>query len=214
MNRFLLKIRALAFCAAAVLGLQLLAGCETLQSNGGSEATNGSANMTAEPQPVVPTGDTSTLVQLGDKLTIQFFDAPLPETEQIVREDGSITLPMNQTVRAAGKTKGELEQAIHNLYVPKFYRRMTVNVKPEERSYFVAGEVRNPGQRVHSGSITVLKAIGAAGDFTDFANRKKIDLFRANGQVIRVNGKEAAKDPNKDLPVYPNDRVYVHRRFF
>ena len=46
------------------------------------------------------------------------------------------------------------------------------------------------------------------------ANKKKIDVFRSNGEKVRLNGKKALEDPSKDVPVYPGDRVHVYRRFF
>ena len=162
-------------------------------------------------------GTINTMFRPGDKVMIDFADNPsMPSPwPQTVREDGTITLPMNQTIVAAGKRKGELEQEIHGLYVPKLLRRLTVNVRPEERTYFVRGEVKQPGQRPHTGSITALKAISAAGDFTDFANRKRVEVIRADGQKVMLNARKALQNPSRyDVPVYPNDTVYVHRRFF
>jgi polysaccharide export outer membrane protein len=152
----------------------------------------------------------------GDKILIDFADNPsMPASwPQTVREDGTITLPQNQTLVAAGKQKRELEQEIRALYVPKLLRRLTVNVRAEERSYFVRGEVKQPGQRPHTGLMTALKAIAAAGDFTDFANRRRIEIIRGDGEKIMMNGKKALNDPSEDVPVYPGDTIYVHRRFF
>jgi polysaccharide export outer membrane protein len=150
----------------------------------------------------------------GDEIVIDFDVPGIPNSwPQTVREDGTITLPLlSETAVAAGKQKGELEQAIHALYVPEKYRRMTVNIRSKERSYFVRGEVKLPRQRHHTGSITALQAISAAGDFTDYANRNKIDVIRATGEKIRLNGEKALKTPSLDIPVYPNDTVYVYRR--
>jgi protein involved in polysaccharide export with SLBB domain len=200
MSRFILAFGSL------VLGLQL--GC----------ATPGGATPMAEDPATAPVepGLTSTEYRPGDRINIDFIDtAGLPSNwQQTVREDGTITLPLGQIVRAAGLRKGELESAIHDLYVPRILRRLTVNVRSEQRSYFVSGEVKNPGQKEHTGLITAMKAVAAAGDFTDFANKSKIEIIRANGQKIKVNGKKALDDPSRDEPVYPGDRVHVHRRFF
>jgi protein involved in polysaccharide export with SLBB domain len=150
----------------------------------------------------------------GDKILIDFADNPgiPPSWQQTVREDGMIGLPFNQTVQAAGKQKAQLEQAIHDLYVPKILKRLTVNIRAEQRYFFVTGEVENPGQKDHTGSMTVLRAIGAAGDFTDFADKGDIEVFRANGEIVKVNGKDILKGRSKDVPVFPGDRVHVNRR--
>lgn len=163
-------------------------------------------------------GDLSidTTYRPGDKLMIDFTNAPdMPPTWlQTVREDGTVTLPHNLTLTVSGKKKGEVEQEIHSLYVPKMYRRLTVNVRADDRFFFVRGEVKTPGQRPHTGSITALKAISAAGDFTDFANRKKVEIVRTNGEKLFLNATKALENPDLDIPVYPGDTVYVHRRFF
>ena len=148
-----------------------------------------------------------TKAQIGDKLTIQFTEPGLPSPwEQTIGENGRITLPLGQSVEAAGKTKAELEKAIHSVYVPELYRRMSVNVRLEDRYYWVKGEVRNPNQLKYISSVTILKAIAAAGDYTEFADRGHVRLVR-NGEMVRVSNK------NFDMPVYPGDTIIVDRRF-
>jgi protein involved in polysaccharide export with SLBB domain len=62
--------------------------------------------------------------------------------------------------------------------------------------------------------MTVLRAIQSAGDFTYFANRKKIKLIRENSQKFEINRYKAIEDPTQyDLPVYPNDQIIVHKRY-
>jgi protein involved in polysaccharide export with SLBB domain len=194
----------------AFLGLVLMIVAQVGCATGGATYSGANGGSMADD------GRIDTTYRQGDKIIIDFADNPSipPSWPQTVREDGTITLPFNQTLIAADKKKGELEQEIHKLYVPRLLRRLTVNVRAEERSYFVRGEVKNPGQKPHTGSITALKAVSAAGDFTDFANRRKIEIIRANGQKFEMNGKQALADPSKDVPVYPGDTVYVHRRFF
>jgi len=84
------------------------------------------------------------------------------------------------------KTAGELQNEIYDLYVPKLYRHLTVTVSTGDRVYYVTGEVKLPGRQLYAGQMTVTKAITTAGDFTDFANHRKVWLIRANGQRIKV----------------------------
>lgn len=182
----------------------------------GCVAPEGAANPVAAAGAPPPDGRINTTFQPGDRIAIDFADNQgLPNSwQQTIREDGTITLPLGQSLRAAGLRKGELEQAIQELYVPHILKRLTVNVRSEQRSYFVSGEVKNPGQKEHTGLITAMKAIAASGDFTDFANKSKIEIFRSTGEKIKVNGKKALRDASKDVPVYPGDRVHVYRRIF
>jgi protein involved in polysaccharide export with SLBB domain len=153
---------------------------------------------------------------VGDTVTVTLTGLPEliePHVEPI-KEDGTITMPNIGHVQAVGKTAGELQNAIYNLYVPKLYRHLTVTVNTGDRVYYVTGEVKSPGRQLYAGQMTVTKAITTAGDFTDFANHKKVWLIRANGQRIKINCDEALRDPYKDLPVYPNDQIQVPRRFW
>jgi polysaccharide export outer membrane protein len=152
-------------------------------------------------------GDTVSVTLTGLPETIE------PHIEPI-KEDGTITMPNIGHVQAAGKTAGELQNEIYNLYVPKLYRHLTVTVNTGDRVYYVTGEVKQPGRQLYAGQMTVTKAITTAGDFTDFANHKKVWLIRANGQRIKVNCNEALRDSSKDLPVYPNDQIQVPRRIW
>ena len=176
------------------------------------------------PTPPVMTGSPSTgytaaevaRFHVGDTVSVALTG--LPETiephVEPIKEDGTITMPNIGHVQAAGKTAGELQNEIYNLYVPKLYRHLTVTVNTGDRVYYVTGEVKQPGRQLYAGQMTVTKAITTAGDFTDFANHKKVWLNRANGQRIKVNCNEALRNPSKDPLVYPNDQIQVPRRFW
>jgi len=156
------------------------------------------------------------ILNVGDTVMISFTDTPTPIDikPQRVGEDGNIKLPYNVTVRAVGKTPSQLQDDIRKEYVPRIFVNLTANVKTEERFYYVDGEVRQPSRLPYFGDMTVLRAIATAGGFTDFANRKKVELRRANGQKFTINWEKALQDTKLDLPVFPNDQVTVHKRLF
>src|SRR5262245_45381740 len=170
------------------------------------------------------TGDSPTLVsrgqfsklRVGDLIIVNFSDQlnPPPRQEVNIPDGGVITLPFNVHVQAAGKTTTELEKDIRDAYVPNLFINLTVTVKTEQRAFFVDGEVKNPGRQLYLGEMTVLRAIGTAGGFTDFANRKNIELRRQNGQNVLVDYNKALKEASLDLPVYPNDHIIVKRHLF
>ena len=150
----------------------------------------------------------------GDVVIVTFSGTTeqiLPHEERI-KEDGNITLDYVGAVKAVGKTDGELQTEIHDLYVPKFYKRLTVVVKyGSELSYSVLGEVRSPGPKPYLPNTTVTKAIGAASGFTEFASKTDVVLTRANGTQIKINYKKAIKDPKFDPQVFPGDAINVRR---
>ena len=164
---------------------------------------------------VDPGALSASAMRVGDVVTVTFSDIPrdpsLPQKLQI-GEDGSVTLPYNVRVQAVGKTPRQLEQEIRGEYVPSIFKFLTVTVQTEQRAFFVGGEVKVPNRYPFVGEITVLRAIQSAGDFTDFANRKKIELIRENGERHQINWFKAIKDSRLDLPVIPNDQIIVHKR--
>jgi protein involved in polysaccharide export with SLBB domain len=158
-------------------------------------------------------------LHIGDTVTITFTDGPpdeqLAPLEKPIKEDGTITLPNIGRVKAAGKSPGELEDAIHDLYVPKYYKHLNVTVKASnDQVYYVRGEVQNKNRFIYSGPITVSKAITSAGDVTEFADKSDVTLIRANGNRFNLNLNRilAGKDP--DPPVYPGDQIDVGRKIF
>lgn len=159
---------------------------------------------------------TAARFHVGDTVTVDYSGTleKIEENVQTITEAGTITLPYIGAVRAAGLTAGELQREIQEDYVPKYYTQLTVTVSGQALVFYVGGEVKIPGRLVYTGGTTVTKAIQAAGDFTDFANRKKVLLIRNNGERVKVNCIKAAQDPSLDPPIYPGDQIMVPRRIF
>jgi protein involved in polysaccharide export with SLBB domain len=156
-------------------------------------------------------------LQVGEMISVSFHDLPAPgleTSEQRIAEDGTITLPYNRKVLAMDKTPVQLQEDVRKAYVPSLYLRMTVIVKAEERAFYVGGEVKLAGRQRYMDKITVLRAIQTAGDFTDFANRSKIQLIRANGESYIIDWDKAKKDSKFDLEVFPGDQIIVPKGIF
>lgn len=173
---------------------------------GGTDGNSGQTSGNAQDE----------LIHPGDSLTIAFSDLPTtyPQMTMRVNQDGTITLIENQTFTAAGKTRSQLEKEIRERYVPNIFKKMTVNISPQEQLFYVYGEVKNAGQQLYRPGLTVLKAIAAVGGFTDFAKRTKVTITRINGKKEREDCLDAQQHAAKDLPVYPGDTIHVPRRLF
>lgn len=153
---------------------------------------------------------------VGDMVRVIFsgVSETIQPHEERIKDDGTVTLPLIGAIIAVGKTPGEVQKIITDAYVPDYYKRLTVTVSSDMRVYYVGGQVRSPGRQQYIGTTTVTKAIQSASDFTDFANRKKVVLTRADGKKFTVNCIKAAKDPALDLPVFPGDKIEVPMRGF
>jgi protein involved in polysaccharide export with SLBB domain len=175
----------------------------------GPGTTTDTNNIVTEPS--------SDLLEPGNTITVSFSGlstVPIPYTCRI-REDGTISPPyLDKQIRAAGKTIGTLEQELEKEYVPKIYRTINVTIRTADRFYFVGGEVRQPSRQPYVGRITVTQAIQSAGDFTDFADQRKVRVIRANNKVQIVDCKAALENPTKDALIYPGDRIVVDSKLF
>jgi protein involved in polysaccharide export with SLBB domain len=217
----------------AIWGLLLagifLAGCQTGPSGtrfsevpgGPSKAANGSPADSA----VTPTSGSATLgesvnsinrpLKVGDLVKITLLDLPINPVpfDGRIREDGTVTLILNQTFTAAGKTPGALEKEIRDAYVPKKFKYMTVMVNLQEgsRFYYVDGEVKTPGQKPYVARIKLLEAIASAGGFSDFARKSKVRLTRTEGQKMTmiIDCQKAKTHPELNIEILPNDRIDV-----
>jgi protein involved in polysaccharide export with SLBB domain len=162
------------------------------------------------PQP--PDKGFGNILQVGDLVKVEFSGTPevIAPHEEHIKDDGTITLNLIGSIRAAGKTPGILQRDIQAAYVPRYYRQLTVTVKGADLFYYVGGEVRTPGRQLYLGPITVTGAIKSAGDFTDFAKKKEVKLKRGNGRVYTIN----AENPDSDAQVFPGDSITVLRRLW
>jgi polysaccharide export outer membrane protein len=192
--------KILSWGAAAVMLLTMawfVAGCGVF--GGGNPADN---------PPVAAAGD---IINVGDQLSVVFSDLPTTagasSFDQRVRDDGTITLLLNQTFQAAGKTRSQLEQEIRARYVPTAYVK-------RDQYYYLDGEGKMPSRQPNPGEITVLKAIATAQGFTDFANKRKVRLTHTDGKSVIVDCEAAVEDSRFDLPVYPGDKIFVPRKLW
>lgn len=206
--------RELALFSQILLAGALFTGCETTYDSAYSDVSPPSATPITTIG-TAPTGAPADIerFRVGDSVTVTFGGVAeqLPPHEETVKEDGNITLNLIGAVKVAGKTTGELQKEIHDLYVPKYYVRLTVTVKPQERSFTIGGEVKMPGPKLWMPGTTVIKAIQAAGDFTDYASKRNVKLTRADGTVITINCKKAINDRRLDPLVFPGDQINVKR---
>lgn len=132
----------------------------------------------------------------------------------LVSSDGTIQLPVLGTIKAAGLTKRELKDNITNMILSK---KLLVDPLVEIRflnyEVTVIGEVAKPTViTVPSEKISLLKALGLAGDLTIYGKRDNVLLIREE------NGKKKTRHINLNSsgffnsPYYylqPNDVVYV-----
>jgi polysaccharide export outer membrane protein len=138
----------------------------------------------------------------------------LPSVGYLVSSDGDIQFPVLGKIHAAGLTKKQLNQEISkNLTDKKLLIDPIVNISFLNYRVTILGEVGRPAViTVANEKISILEALGLAGDLTIYAKRDNVLLIREeNGQKmlkrINLNTNEIFTSPYYFLKT--NDIVYV-----
>lgn len=132
----------------------------------------------------------------------------------LVNQDGFIEFPMLGQVRAAGLTKKQLKDEIANSIIQKqLLLNPVVTVRYLNYKVTVLGEVTRPTViNVTDEKISLLEALGLAGDMTIYARRDNILVIRElEGKRVtkrlNLNSRELFTSPYYYLK--SNDVVYV-----
>ena len=107
----------------------------------------------------------------------------------LVNQSGQINFPVLGTIQVAGKTVQELEQLLVKLLVEgNHLLAPTVNIRLLNGKVTILGQVARPGTYSFTEqNLTVLQALGLAGDLTIEGVRKEVLLIREqNGQRTYV----------------------------
>lgn len=130
----------------------------------------------------------------------------------LVDYNGNIDFPVLGTIRVAGLTRTELTTYLTKR-ISEYANEPIINVRLTNFTIIVLGEVRNPGTfTIQRERITLIEALGLAGDLTIFGKRQNVRLIR------EVNGRKKFTDIDLtsintvNSPVYylqQNDVLYV-----
>ena len=130
----------------------------------------------------------------------------------IVSDSGFIHLPIISKVYVADKTLMEVKMTLDTAY-NAYLKFASANVKLANMHITVMGEVDAPGvYYLYDDQTTLLDAISFAGDFTDFANRKKVKLIRrtdSGTQTVYLNMKRSDFIETEYYFMRPYDAIYV-----
>jgi polysaccharide export outer membrane protein len=135
------------------------------------------------------------------------------EKGMIVDLEGYVELPLVGKVMIAGLTIGEAKEKLKKLF-EQYMDDPVVVVKKLSFKVTLLGEFNKPGlYYVPNEKITLLEAIGMAGDLTIFGDRKEIRIVRQTGNggyreiLVDLTTKDALT--SEIAWVYPDDVVYA-----
>lgn len=140
------------------------------------------------------------VIGADDTIRVSVWKEPDMNVTLPVRPDGKISMPLLNDVQAAGLTPTQLADQIRDSlkkYVTDPQVTVIVTQINSQRIY-ILGEVTRAGAYPLLPNMTILQGLSSAGGFTQFANLKKIYMFRTeSGKQVRfpfnykdvINGK-------------------------
>jgi polysaccharide export outer membrane protein len=152
-----------------------------------------------------------------DLLEIKVFE--LPELNQTVRvsEDGTITLPLLQSIKIEGLTKDEVERKLAALLEEKYVKNAQVSVFIKEyqsNRVSVIGAVEKQGMYELIGKQNLIQIISQAGGLKENASDEIFVLREGKNGIaanIKIDLEELFLNNNQKLniPIQPNDIINV-----
>jgi polysaccharide biosynthesis/export protein len=155
----------------------------------------------------------------GDVVKLTFSSAPELNQAQKIRADGKLSLPLVGEVDAAGKTVGQLQSELIQLYKAQLKTpEVTVSLETSITTVVVSGAVNKPGKIAFERPTTVFQAIMEAGGPSEFGTLKHVRLVRTvNGvqksQVMNVHDTLIGQG-TKPFYVRDGDVLYVPQTTF
>ena len=182
-------------------------------------STGGDPAPVAAPTASISSDHTSSNVyrlRPGDQVVISLKGAQNQNIEDMVDEKGMITLIYLGEFKVDGLTASDVERKVRDAYIQGgIFKEIYVTAFIPTRRYTVSGEVKVQGPAPINGRVTLLQAIPAAGGFSDFADKKNIQITRTSkGTQITVDYTEIQRNPEKDIEIEPDDVITVPRKYF
>src|SRR5438094_10058771 len=155
----------------------------------------------------------------GDVVKLTFSSAPELNQSQKVRVDGKLSLPLIGEVDAAGKTVGQLQSDLIQLYKQQLKTpEVTVSLEGSVTTVTVSGAVAKPSRITFERPTTVFHAIMEAGGPSENGNLRHVRLHRIlsvvqQSQVFDLHGMLKGED-TKPFYVRDGDVIYVPQSTF
>jgi protein involved in polysaccharide export with SLBB domain len=206
----------------ALLSLPLTAGCGA--GRGGSEKQD-IAEQTAISAALQQAGAEKADYKIGpsDLLDISVYQDKDMNRVVRVSQNGTVSFPLIGVVKVGGLSVIEAQDMLSDKLKDFIVSpQITVFIKEYgNKKVFILGQVSKPGsyELPTEAKLTVLEAVSLAGGFTNIAAPDRTKIIRNKGGkstsfTIEVSAITKRGEKSKDLPLEPNDVVYVPQSFF
>lgn len=131
----------------------------------------------------------------------------------LIDSKGEIDFPILGKLKIGGLTREEVIDLFKNKLDPDYVKNPTVNIRIANFKITVSGDVRLPGTyTIPNERITIIEAIGLAGDLNISAQRNNIKVIREEGKEKKVYRVNLLSNKALTSPVYylqQNDLIYI-----
>lgn len=131
----------------------------------------------------------------------------------LVDSKGEIVLPVLGRIKVGGLTKEESIALIKDKLDPEYVKDPSINIRITNFKITVLGDVMRPGvYNIPNERISIMEAIGLAGDLNISGVRDSISVTREEGGVKKVYNVNLLSNEVYSSPVFylqQNDLVYI-----
>jgi polysaccharide export outer membrane protein len=156
-------------------------------------------------------------IRYNDIIDVSVYGNPELAKQAIVPPDGIVSFALIGEVSILDLTARELEKRLEELY-KQYLVNPVVSVSFgtfEAKKVYIIGEVFMPGPFAYDSTRTLADYLILSGGTTPSANLKKCLIMRAGTQGVReeLNLKKFVEEGERlNIPLYPNDTVYIPRK--
>ena len=158
------------------------------------------------------------VIRAADSIKIEVWGYPEFNTQTIVKETGTVTVPNVGDVVAAGTTKDQFRQAVVarlSEYIQGEVKLNLVVISAVPQKITVIGAVTRQENYPLSKEVTLVEALSMAGGVTPESDLRAITILRGgmNGQPIEVDMDYYFEHGNFEaIPIVrPGDTIFVPR---
>ena len=226
MPSFLIRLTGLV---AVLVAAQLTGRSQGVAQRAVPVGTGYSAQPGYAPQERMQVIDPDKKLSAGDMVTLEIVEDKEGGLIRVVTAPGAIEVPPLGRVQVAGKTTTEASADIKRRLEADYYYHATVKlnidrispVQVKAGTVTLSGQVRAPGPQdmLAAEPLTLSIAIQKSGNFTEWADQKKVKLTRqVNGaaQTSEYNVEKIIEkgDSKADPVLQDGDRIYVPKTWF
>jgi polysaccharide export outer membrane protein len=139
------------------------------------------------------------------------------QLSHLIDSNGEIDFPIFGKLKIGGLTREEVIRMLKARLTPDYVKDPTINIRISNFKITVQGDVRSPGTfNIPNERVTILDAIGLAGDLNISGKRDNVLVIREEGNLKKEYRVNLLSKKTYTSPVFylqQNDIVYVEHNY-